>query len=552
MDLAEETEPVRPPQPPATPEASQAADGPEQSTAWGWLRLGGHVLALTYLAFVAALLMWATLPALLGWAPRVVMTGSMAPSVRAGDVVLTAELDPATIRPGQVIAFHDPAEPSRILLHRVVRRDPQGNLVTRGDANPTADPSPVRPDQVEGLGHLRVPYIGLPPVWVHERDWLRLAIFTGLTGLALLLVVRAPRDPEPDPDPLPGPGPTSSDRGGLAGRGATAALALTALAALAAVHPPHVVFSAYAAGTDSPTNQWNASTLVPPSDLTATITCSSAAAPTFVATTSTTGGGSNVSLTVPLTTLAGHLLVAHVVRNNSTAITAPSGWTLIRSDTYGSQSGSWLYRRTATATDPGTTYTWTGSGSQGVGSLLVYAGASPTNPVDAHAGAGVAGGSSTLSAPSVTTTSAPTLLLTFFGVKQGDTVDPPTGMTQRQFVDNGVSSTVDEELLTVAGVTGTRSGKVKKKASEAEVQTLALRGAGLPTATLTWTRTTTTRASGYVLRRDGGAPTPVTPASTTSTNDGPLTNGVPTTWTLQTVAGTWTSTAATASATPSC
>jgi signal peptidase len=95
----------------------------------------------------------------------VVVSGSMAPQVDVGDVVLTRSVSTAELRPGQVLLFDDPQRPGRLLLHRLVSFDASGRLVTRGDANQSDDSVHVAPSDVRGLARVRVPYVGLPAQW---------------------------------------------------------------------------------------------------------------------------------------------------------------------------------------------------------------------------------------------------------------------------------------------------------------------------------------------------------------------------------------------------
>jgi signal peptidase I len=90
---------------------------------------------------------------------RTVQTGSMEPHVAPGDVVLLA---PSQDSPevGDVVAFPDPLQPDRDVLHRVVARDEQGALVTRGDANDVDDPWTVAPSEVIGTEVVSIPKLG--------------------------------------------------------------------------------------------------------------------------------------------------------------------------------------------------------------------------------------------------------------------------------------------------------------------------------------------------------------------------------------------------------
>lgn len=135
------------------------------------------------------LAVWTLAPMALGWQPHVVSSGSMAPSVRVGDVLVTAPADSGPIGRGEIVTFRGPLHGDRLVTHRVVRQNPDGTLVTRGDANADPDPAPVDPGQVAGVGRVVVPLVGLPYVWVTTGAYPQLAAFgTVVVALALAAV----------------------------------------------------------------------------------------------------------------------------------------------------------------------------------------------------------------------------------------------------------------------------------------------------------------------------------------------------------------------------
>ena len=68
-------------------------------------------------AYLVAMLAWVVVPWIgLGWSPMVVVSGSMSPMIRVGDVVLTSPVEDA-IEPGTVVAYDNGSGP---VLHRVV------------------------------------------------------------------------------------------------------------------------------------------------------------------------------------------------------------------------------------------------------------------------------------------------------------------------------------------------------------------------------------------------------------------------------------------------
>ncbi len=126
---------------------------------------------------------WSAAPKLAGWRSLVVLTGSMQPRIHPGDLVLAAPPVPGQVKPGRVILFRDPVRPGRTIVHRLLRYDANGNLVTKGDANASEDSSPVAPSAVLGIPRLRVPYIGRPVVWIHEKDTGSLLVASAVLSL---------------------------------------------------------------------------------------------------------------------------------------------------------------------------------------------------------------------------------------------------------------------------------------------------------------------------------------------------------------------------------
>ncbi len=115
----------------------------------------------------------------------VVLSGSMQPTVRAGDVVLFAPAAGRDLLPGQVILFPDPSRPQRLLTHRVEEVLSGGSYRTRGDANDAADSTPVRGEDVAGVARLLVPLAGLPALWARTGQLAPLTVWAAATvGLA--------------------------------------------------------------------------------------------------------------------------------------------------------------------------------------------------------------------------------------------------------------------------------------------------------------------------------------------------------------------------------
>lgn len=144
---------------------------------------------------------WAVVPnVVLGWQSVVITSGSMAPSIKTGDVVISVPTDGQGLDPGTVIVIDDPAQ-SGLTTHRIVAINADGTYRTRGDANAEVDSTPVLPEHVVATGRLLVPYAGLPLVWFWKGAWLNLVIWC-LLVLASLGVARFAYESSPLPGPL--------------------------------------------------------------------------------------------------------------------------------------------------------------------------------------------------------------------------------------------------------------------------------------------------------------------------------------------------------------
>ena len=119
-----------------------------------------------------------------GWSSTVVASGSMAPALRPGDIVLNRHIDAHDVGLGSIIVFVDDTGTS--VVHRVVDTNRDGSLTTRGDANRSDDSAPVLDGALTGVGFAVVPWVGLPRVWIERGELLPLgALLLGVFGALL-------------------------------------------------------------------------------------------------------------------------------------------------------------------------------------------------------------------------------------------------------------------------------------------------------------------------------------------------------------------------------
>ncbi|MEN6348008.1 MAG: signal peptidase I [Syntrophomonas sp.] len=95
------------------------------------------------------------------YAPRVILSGSMEPEIKTGDVVIIHKIAGKDARVGDIILF--PYEKDMKVTHRIIAAsDQQGAklFTTKGDANPEPDSNLVPEDNVQGKVVSVIPKIG--------------------------------------------------------------------------------------------------------------------------------------------------------------------------------------------------------------------------------------------------------------------------------------------------------------------------------------------------------------------------------------------------------
>jgi hypothetical protein len=143
-------------------------------------------------------------------------------------------------------------------------------------------------------------------------------------------------------------------------------------------------------------------------------------------------------------------------------ITAPAGWSLVRVDSSGNALTKTTYVRVLGEGEAATAlWRWSASAAA-TGEVVAYRGVDPVAPVDASGGAVSGARSTTVVAPSVTTTVAGARLVGLFGVATATTITPPPDMTARTHVvsGGGVTGAVADVIQEAAGVTASYTAAV--------------------------------------------------------------------------------------------
>lgn len=128
-----------------------------------WLkRYGQGVLAIFVLTnlFLFASSKWNSdrMPGISHWRILSVLTGSMAPTIDAGDMVIVSKYNGDQPEVGDIITYWQDGAERSLVTHRVMKRLENGYVQTRGDANHEADGGWTDPTRIVGKVVVTLPY----------------------------------------------------------------------------------------------------------------------------------------------------------------------------------------------------------------------------------------------------------------------------------------------------------------------------------------------------------------------------------------------------------
>lgn len=140
------------------------------------------------------------IPVILHHEVLTLLSGSMAPVLRTGDIVVDStvtQAQAAHLHVGQIVTYELTGRTFQgkpmLITHRIVgimtvtskQTGKAGRLYfTKGDANNAIDPAPVAPSQIVGLYRWRIPYGGYVSAFIHRP--IGFALFIGLPVLYLI------------------------------------------------------------------------------------------------------------------------------------------------------------------------------------------------------------------------------------------------------------------------------------------------------------------------------------------------------------------------------
>ena len=126
---------------------------------------------------------------LLGFKVFNVISGSMEPKYSVGDLIYVKEVDVNSIKAGDPITFVL-NEDLVVATHRVIEVDAENKqFFTKGDANKTADASPVHFNNVIGVPKFSIPLLGYVSDFIQNPPGIYITL---IAGVLLIVAVFLP------------------------------------------------------------------------------------------------------------------------------------------------------------------------------------------------------------------------------------------------------------------------------------------------------------------------------------------------------------------------
>ncbi|WP_167132052.1 signal peptidase I [Paramicrobacterium chengjingii] len=156
-----------------------------------WVRRALSFVIITGAA--AAAIAGAVLPRLTGATGYAVTSGSMEQTLPIGSLVVVRPVAPRDITVGDIITYQLRSGEPEVATHRIISSgvgtDGDIRWRTQGDANSTADPIPVRAEQIKGVMWYVVPWLGYMSIFVGAEQKASLLLVVGVALLGYAAVV---------------------------------------------------------------------------------------------------------------------------------------------------------------------------------------------------------------------------------------------------------------------------------------------------------------------------------------------------------------------------
>lgn len=133
-------------------------------------------------------------PSIGGYLPMIVLTDSMYPEIKSGDLIICKTADADTVKENDVIAFFDPAgNGTSVVTHRVIEIvDENGEFFfrTKGDNNNTEDKELVPAENLVGMYQTRIAGAGNIAMFMQSTAGLIICVVLPIVLLIAYDIIR--------------------------------------------------------------------------------------------------------------------------------------------------------------------------------------------------------------------------------------------------------------------------------------------------------------------------------------------------------------------------
>lgn len=153
------------------------------------------ILVINVTIIIKGLVNPGKVPSVGGYSPLIVLTDSMYPDIKSGDLIFVKTLDAKDVKVGDVIAFFDPdGSGTSVLTHRVkeITKNDKGEDAwrTKGDANNSEDPTPAPFDNLVGIYKGKINGAGRVAMFLQSTPGLIVCIAIPLVLLVAFELIR--------------------------------------------------------------------------------------------------------------------------------------------------------------------------------------------------------------------------------------------------------------------------------------------------------------------------------------------------------------------------
>ena len=115
-----------------------------------------------------------------------VITDSMVPVFKKGDIVFVKETDFSSVNEGDILTVSFP-DSSGYFTHRVVSVDRDAGMFrTKGDANESEDPQPSTAEQIVGKVWYSVPLLGYISIFISSMNLIKISVILAIVVIILV------------------------------------------------------------------------------------------------------------------------------------------------------------------------------------------------------------------------------------------------------------------------------------------------------------------------------------------------------------------------------